>query len=161
MSTLNYQIIKANSKYELLQLIDEITDTKNLEITVHDIEIYKDFFDATIAMESFIKETGCHSHAVKFWDITSEAAKNGINLKKERDEFVSLHSIHKSNDFVFCSSCLSTLNPRYIKGEKCPLCGADLRSRAVLDELNKYDQKLKDNAENNKEIYWYVCLYKI
>ena len=68
--------------------------------------------------------------------------------------------------YVGCSSCGSRLNKEKLRGEKCPLCGTDLRSQSTLDRLKALrskhleimsqleDERCKD--KNKATIKWLV-----
>lgn len=48
------------------------------------------------------------------------------------------------SSFVGCKSCGSHLAIKYIRSNKCPLCGTDLRSDTVMESLRKMKEKISN-----------------
>lgn len=89
-------------------------------------------------------------YAVRYYNTsgvsTAQTKVIDIKIQKTIDkkaEWVLAHSIHnlKAN-LITCVKCGSKLNKSYIKGEKCPLCYADLRSKSVLERIKGFDDKI-------------------
>ena len=52
------------------------------------------------------------------------------------EKYIKAHFIHKrTSKYVGCPECGSKLNLSYIRGEKCPLCGTDLKPESMLTNL--------------------------
>jgi predicted amidophosphoribosyltransferase len=58
---------------------------------------------------------------------------------------------YKATD-EFCVKCGSKLNKSYFRGEKCPLCYADLRSKSVLEKIKGFDDKIALLRKEKEEI---------
>ena len=66
-------------------------------------------------------------------------------LVKKKDEYIKAHSVHKQNAaFIGCQTCGSKLNKERLRGERCPLCGTDLRASSTLDRINSFDARVKE-----------------
>ncbi len=89
-------------------------------------------------------------YAVRYYDTSSVSTTRtkviDIQIQKTIDkkaEWVLAHSIHNLKaKHITCAKCSSRLNKSYIKGEKCPLCYADLRSKAVLERIKGFEDKI-------------------
>ncbi len=46
------------------------------------------------------------------------------------------------------------LNLSYIRGEKCPLCGTDLRPESTIEKIKWYDKKASECAEKYRQEFW-------
>lgn len=91
--------------------------------------------------------------AVKFYDYSKVAdSKKVTDLCKKieetatkRSEYAKAHSVKSFKAaFVGCPECASKLNREKLKGEKCPLCYADLRSATTLERLASFDARIKE-----------------
>ena len=57
-------------------------------------------------------------------------------------------------EFVHCKSCRSRLARKYIKGNKCPLCGNDLRSAAVVNRLKRLQEMQKELRDKRDKLFY-------
>ena len=57
-------------------------------------------------------------------------------------------------EFVHCRSCRSRLARKYIKGNKCPLCGNDLRLAAVVNRLDRLQEMQKELREKRDKLFY-------
>ena len=100
-------------------------------------------------------------YAVKFYDyskvkntkkIDELEAKIKETLDK-KNEYVSAHSIKNFKaSYVGCSKCGSKLSREYLKGNRCPLCGSDLRAESTLERIASFDKRIKEyNAKIQQE----------
>lgn len=71
------------------------------------------------------------------------------------------------SQFVGCKNCESKINKNYIKTNKCPICGEDMRSDTIKERLKNMQSKVKKLErelseeekkcfEKNSEIRWLV-----
>ena len=128
------------------------------------------------AAHEFIKkhDNGWYDdHAVRFKDY-SRAEKTAkikeyetkiSELFAAEKEYREAHSIHLLKArHIGCPKCESRLNKDFIRGENCPLCHTDLRSKTTLEKLEWYKNKRADyqariEAEKRKQkcqITWLV-----
>lgn len=100
-------------------------------------------------------------YAVKFYDyskvkntkkIDELEAKIKETLDK-KNEYVSAHSIKNFKaSYVGCSKCGSKLSREYLKGNRCPLCGSDLRAESTLERIASFDKRINEyNAKIQQE----------
>lgn len=131
-------------------------------------------FDDYEAAEEYIRtvDNGWYDGiAVKFYSGTKDSAKiteyrekiEDVKLKKE--EFVRAHSVKAQKAaYIGCTSCGSKLNKEKLKGERCPLCGTDLRAPSTIERIDSFDRRLKELNEKianeqrkkNATIKWLV-----
>ena len=79
-------------------------------------------------------------------------------LEKEREKansYAKAHSIASFKiEFIGCPHCGSKLKRTLLRGNSCPLCGTELRSKTTMETLKRY----KENIENlEKQIYEEGC----
>ena len=99
-------------------------------------------------------------HAVRFYDY-SKAEKTAkmaeyeakvIELWEGQKKYRAEHSVHTFQAaYIGCPKCGSKLSREYLRGENCPLCRADLRSKTTLDKLKWYDDKIADYRNRIEE----------
>lgn len=79
----------------------------------------------------------------KLEDVRSRIVKN----ENARNEYIAKNDIHnRKSKSVTCPCCDSRLTLSYLRIQKCPLCGTDLRSPTVLNRIQKFaddDKKLR------------------
>lgn len=114
-------------------------------------------------------------HAVLFRDYSNakktkkiEEYENKIaELYKAEREYRQAHSVKKLQaSLIGCTKCNSKLSKEYLRGEYCPLCGTDLRSKTTLDKLewykskrNEYEKRIEDEKKKQKDsckIMWLI-----
>lgn len=61
---------------------------------------------------------------------------------------------NQGSEFVHCKSCRSRLARKYIKGNKCPLCGNDLRSAAVVNRLKRLQEMQKELRDKRDKLFY-------
>ena len=79
-------------------------------------------------------------------------------LEKEREKksaYAKAHSIASFKiEFIGCPHCGSKLKRTLLRGNSCPLCGTELRSKTTMETLKRY----KENIQNlEKQIYEEEC----
>lgn len=86
------------------------------------------------------------------------------NILKSKLHFADLKS-----QTISCKNCESKLNKKYLKDNKCPVCGKDLRPKSTLARINslynkydvlakEYDKKLAEEKKKKggSDIYWLI-----
>ncbi len=59
-------------------------------------------------------------------------------MERELSEYVNTHSVKTMKyDFIICPVCRSSLKRKLLTSNKCPLCRADMRSKSVVDEIER------------------------
>ena len=59
--------------------------------------------------------------------------------------------------YIGCKKCGSSLSKDFLRGDSCPLCRADLRSKTTLDRISAYQKRLEDiqkKIESEKKKQW-------
>ena len=109
--------------------------------------------------------------AVKYKAVRYDALRASRQSKKEADldaaimaqtdnifKLEKASSIqNRTSEYIGCEKCGSRLKRTLLRGEHCPLCGTDLRSKTNLDRMAnaraKYEELIKKrDAEEKKRI---------
>ena len=124
------------------------------------------------------KDNGWYDdHAVRFYDYSKaistkkiEELKNKASeLVKAKNEYFEKHSIYAFKaKYIGCVECGSKLSKRHLMGQRCPVCGNDLRSKTTIDKLAWYDEKvveiskkIEKEREKQKKVARVMWLVKI
>ncbi len=123
------------------------------KIDVLESTVYEDYDSAcTKADELSVTRGSYNDFAIPFYEsIKQEPTKQMQNLSKrlekiikDKCEYDEKHSIKNlSSKLISCKNCESKLAKDFLKGNKCPVCGKDLRSQYILDRIKKYDDDYK------------------
>ena len=115
--------------------------------------VYEDYDSACIKASELERLRGSYNDfAIPFYEsIKQEPTKQMQNIEKrldkiivDREEYEKKHSIKNlSSKLVTCKHCESKLAKDFLKRNKCPVCGKDLRSQYILDRIIKYDEDYK------------------
>lgn len=74
--------------------------------------------------------------------------------RKQKERYISENKVqNRTSKSITCTCCGSRLNLSYLDGQKCPLCGTDLRSPTVQNRIKKFDKdydKLQRELEKEK-----------
>ena len=98
-------------------------------------------------------------HAVRFYAYSNVSKTKVIDDLEKRirelsDKIKAYSDAHSVRNFkaafVGCPKCMSKIAREYIRYDRCPICGMDLRSKTTLDTLAGYEQKKKDLYERLK-----------
>jgi hypothetical protein len=98
--------------------------------------------------------------AVKYYDYPKlEPTKTMITLqerlKAEREKRVSYAAAHAVSTFkaeyIGCPECGSKLKRTLLKGNSCPLCHAEMRSKTTMETLQRYDANCEELSKKIKE----------
>ena len=66
-------------------------------------------------------------------------------MGEQRDKFEAEHSIHElSAKLVTCTNCESKIAKDFVEGEMCPVCGNDLRSPYIPEQIATYEKKIAE-----------------
>ena len=98
--------------------------------------------------------------AVKFREYPKcEPTKALLNLEErmqkerdKRDTYEKVHSIAAFKvEYIGCSNCGSKLKRTLLRGNMCPLCGTELRSKTTMETIQRYNDNIKKIAQQIKE----------
>ena len=65
-------------------------------------------------------------------------------LLTKRTELLKQLSVHnRTSNFIGCEYCGSKISRAHLKGEKCPVCGTDLRPASSLSRIKALDEKIR------------------
>lgn len=103
--------------------------------------------------------------AVRFYDYSSVPMKKTKRmeiLEERRDNLRSrLHTMEStpyaktliSTEFVGCKHCGSKIATKFLKGNRCPVCGTDMRPKTTLDRIASTQKRIDETEkELNEEI---------
>lgn len=94
----------------------------------------------------------CIAVKYKYYDSrTSKPSKKLLDLEEKRKDIykkyyeLNAKVIFKEfkSQYVGCKKCGSKLNKDYLRTNKCPLCGNDMRSETLLKQIESYKNKLE------------------
>ena len=91
-----------------------------------------------------------------------EEVRQGL---RKRESVIHYSSDNVASEYVGCKHCGSRIATKYIKSNRCPVCGADLRPATVLNRIDIAKQRIAQlenqiKAEERKngkyEVKWLV-----
>ena len=111
--------------------------------------------------------------AVKFYSPLFQKSAKTEELDKKIKEAYDVYSKRnnicypktRTSEFIGCSKCKSRLASKYLSGNFCPICRADLRPdttlKAITAAKNKWENAQKTKRDyidkhSKKEIFWLV-----
>lgn len=169
----------ATTAAEIRKFVDEYVASHGDRYGTQDISFkpgLEPFKNRDTAEEWCDRQSGFYAGvAVRFYDFSDCKPSRRMTQLQERlednhkryAEYEAQHSVKMLKAaYVGCSSCGSRLNKEKLRGEKCPLCGTDLRSQSTLDRLKALrskhleimsqleDERCKD--KNKATIKWLV-----
>lgn len=66
-------------------------------------------------------------------------------MGEQRDKFEAEHSIHTlAAKLITCTECDSRIAKDWVEGELCPVCGNDLRSPYIPEQIAAYEAKMDE-----------------
>lgn len=156
--TIDYRVFdKGTTEREILKWLNTFafdpqeTGGYHSNLTFHK-EVYDNIEEAEKAIKKYDK--GWYSdHAVLFRDcagVKETPKMKELNLKikevyDKRSDFIKKNSIkNRTSKYIGCSECGSKLSVEHLRGEYCPLCRNDLRSKTVLERIKGYDSKMSE-----------------
>lgn len=102
-----------------------------------------------------------YNYGVMYYDCPDTRKKKDLGrrieeMKKKAEKYGADHSvINFKADYVGCHNCGSKLNRKFLRGDKCMVCKADMRSETTLKTLKGYSVKIKwlekEMREENKK----------
>lgn len=124
--------------------------------------IYETEAAARAAIERADKGAWYNQMAVKFKDYppAKPSKKLGELSAKINEQRANLQKIidqsgiqHRTSEYIGCEKCGSKLKRVLLKGNKCPLCGEDLRSKTNLDRIAAATERLDKLKKQYAEAY--------
>lgn len=123
------------------------------------------------AAEEFINEHDRNWYdclAVRFYDYSSVPMKKTKRvevLEERRDMLRSrLYTMENtpyaktltSTEFVGCKHCVSKIATKFLKGNHCPVCGADMRPKTTLDRISATKNRIEETEKelNEETLAW-------
>lgn len=165
---INYIVAEKNAdKNEIIFAIEEEAEhanygeggySGNLHMSSHwhSDTIYDSHDDAVEAI-SRLERGSYDDHAVLFRDTTNlENAKTKkireqiAQVRQKQSEYIAAnHVSSRKSAMIGCPHCGSKIARDYLRSDRCPVCGTDLRSETVLKRIDSYDAKI---AELDKKL---------
>ena len=72
--------------------------------------------------------------------------------RRKLEVFLQTHSIQTQKAaYIGCQKCGSKLKKELLRGERCPLCGTDLRSTTTLQRIEGYQAKIRALEEEYQQ----------
>lgn len=114
------------------------------------------------AME-YINEVDSHWYdqlAVRYTEISipKESKKYSDMVAKKNELMATYQQLNNTvafkdfkSEYVGCKTCGSKLSTKYMRTNKCPLCGGEMRSQTTLDKLARLQAKIKELDKLIKE----------
>ena len=130
------------------------------QMTIHDKPICESYEEA----EKFIDnhDNGFYDdHAVQYKDKSAlKPTKQMENLKarmkknaEDKNAYAEKHSVkNRKSEFAGCKKCGSKIATKYMRTDRCPVCGNDLRAEYVLERLEKYDDDYDEMRKKYAEL---------
>ena len=96
-------------------------------------------------------------HAMRFFDYSDAKETKKMAGLKERGaeltnrlvEFEKAHSVRQFKaEYIGCQNCGSKVAKKYLRSDRCPVCGTDLRSDSVLGKIKEYNDKIAKARED-------------
>ena len=130
-------------------------------MTVHKYDVCESYEDAEDYIERH--DRGFYDdHAVRFKDKSGlKPTKQMENIKakadkmtKERAEYYEAHSIkNRKSEFAGCKNCGSKISIKHLRGDRCPVCGTDLRAEYIIERLKKYNKDITSLDDQYVELH--------
>lgn len=112
-------------------------------------------------------------HAVRYYDYSrlkdtkriTELRTKQHELWDKQQKYEKEHSVKNLKAaLITCPNCGSKLSRAHLRGEKCPLCGTDLRSKTTLDTIANYEKRrtecgvniMKEQMKGKGEVRWLI-----
>ena len=160
----NIHYITCNENVDRKEIIADIVhhaerdgDGYSSRFTWHDeIPPYESYEKASEAIK-MLDRGWYDDHAVRYYDFSKAEKTKKISQYEEKisalmtakSVYTKEHSVHSFQaKHIGCPKCGSKLNKDFLRGEQCPLCRGDLRSKTTLDKLKWYEQKVEELHKN-------------
>ena len=83
--------------------------------------------------------------------VLADLYKKDMDAQKRIDELNAPHFVGAKSAYIGCKKCGSKIANEYLRGNYCPVCGADLRPQTSLDLLAKAQEKRKEILKKIRE----------
>lgn len=120
-------------------------------MTIHDKPICESYEEAEEKIAEW--DTGWYSdHAVQFKDKSKLKPTKAMEalearakkLTADKNDYIAVHSVqNRKSELIGCGKCGSKIARSYMRGERCPVCGKDMRPEYVLERIKKYEADYK------------------
>lgn len=117
---------------------------------IHDDIICESYEDAIETINEM--DRGFYDdHAVRYKDKdalkpTKQMEALRAKCDKNIEDRIAYAKAHRpqarKSEFAGCKKCGSKISLKHLRGNKCPVCGSDLRAEYVIERLKKYDADL-------------------
>ena len=114
-------------------------------------------------------------HAVRYYDYGAvkvtkrmeDLKKRGVELNQKLLDFEKEHSVRCFKaEFIGCSNCGSKVAKKYLRSDRCPVCGSDLRSESTLKKIKEYESRIikardefreeQEKQKDGRKVRWLV-----
>ena len=129
-------------------------------MTIHDKSICESYEEAKERIEEW--DTGWYSdHAVQYKDKsnlkpTKQMETLQARAKKlidDKNEFIDAHSVrNRKSGLIGCGKCGSKIAKSYMRTDRCPVCGTDMRPEYVIERIRKYEADHKAIMKQIEEL---------
>ena len=131
--------------------LDEAIEASGFE----DLEMRSDALHGSKADAEAAIEASDMPCAVRFKHVAADSLEPTVTMNQiedrirrmgeQRDKFTAEHSIHTlSAKLITCTKCDSRIAKDWVEGEMCPVCGNDLRSAYIPEQIATYNDKIAD-----------------
>ena len=134
-------------------LEDVVEQSEFNDIVMRDNTLYATKAEAESAIEtSLANGQPC---AVRFKHVAIDSLEPTVTMNQiedrirrigeQRDKYTAEHSIHTlAAKLITCTKCDSRIAKDWVEGEDCPVCGNDLRSPYIPEQIATYNDKIAD-----------------
>ena len=129
-------------------------------MTIHDRPICESYEEAKEKIDEW--DNGWYSdHAVQYKDKSKlkptkqmEALEaKARKLVTEKYDYETAHSMqNRKSEFIGCKKCESKIARKYLRADRCPVCGVDMRPEYVIERIRKYDADYKAVMKQIEEL---------
>lgn len=156
------EIIKAAERFASRNVdrLENPSGSYHGNMHIHDSPICESWEEAKERIEGW--DTGWYSdHAVQYKDKSVlKPTKQMLALKAKAEKlnadkyaYIDEHSLKKRKSvFIGCKKCDSKLAIQYLNGNKCPLCGNELRADYIVERIKKYDDDIREANKQYNEL---------
>ena len=120
-----------------------------------DIEMRSDLLLSSKAEAEAAIEASETPIAVRFKHVALDSLEPTVTMNQiedrirrmgeQRDKYTAEHSIHTlAAKLITCTKCDSRIAKDWVEGENCPVCGNDLRSPYIPEQIATYNDKIAD-----------------
>lgn len=162
-------ILKEDEPFAEREIRSAVRDHANLREFPHMGErlfpienLMSEIFDSYDEAENYIEDHigdwyRKRNVVVHYRDLQSSKKLSDLKTRREKElekmqAYENAYGISSfSAKFVGCAECGSKLSKEHLRGNRCPVCGTDLRSKTTLDTLKRYQTKIRELAKAARE----------